>query len=31
METTTVIRIVAGVLMLMVLAIIIYRRGQSRQ
>jgi hypothetical protein len=30
METTTVVRIVAGVLMLIVLAIIVYRRGQAR-
>jgi hypothetical protein len=30
METITVVRIVAGVFMLIVLAIIVYRRGQSR-
>lgn len=30
METITVVRIVAGVFMLIVLAIIVYRRGQAR-
>lgn len=30
METATVVRIAAGVIMLIVLAIIVYRRGQAR-